>query len=163
MMKKSNIYILIIVVIVIVGAVIYGLTSAKKSYSSSSNQNKVVAASSKSKPATSAKTINNSVVVTKSVAGIGNYLATPSDYALYTYSGDKPGVNNCSGSCLALWPAYQDTKGTTNLPSGFGTIKRKDNGQIQFTYNGMPLYTFSSDKPGEVTGNGVAGFSVARP
>jgi predicted lipoprotein with Yx(FWY)xxD motif len=107
--------------------------------------------------------INNSVVVTKNAANVGTYLADPSGYALYTYSSDKPGVSYCTGSCLSIWPAYQDTGKTTGLPINIGTIKRKDNGEIQYTYKGMPLYTFASDKPGEVNGNGIAGFKVARP
>ncbi len=107
--------------------------------------------------------VNNYVLITKNAPNIGAYLANPSGYAVYTYNSDKPGISNCTGSCLALWPAYQDTGKTTGLPANISTIKRKDNGEIQYTYKGMPLYTFASDKPGQVTGNGVAGFKVVRP
>jgi predicted lipoprotein with Yx(FWY)xxD motif len=35
---------------------------------------------------------------------------------------------------------------------------------LQVTYNGLPLYTFQSDsKPGDATGQGQGGFSVATP
>jgi predicted lipoprotein with Yx(FWY)xxD motif len=107
--------------------------------------------------------VSNAVLITKTISSIGSYLADPNGNALYTYSSDTSGVSNCTGSCLANWPAYQDKGSTTGLPAGVGTIKRTDNGQIQYTYNGMPLYYFVSDSNGSVTGNNVEGFKVAVP
>lgn len=107
--------------------------------------------------------INNSVVITKSSAGVGNYLADPSDNALYTYTADSTGVSKCSGSCLSAWPAYIDKGSTTHIPANVGTIKRTDNGAIQYTYKGLPLYYFSGDRQGQITGNGVSGFTAAKP
>ncbi len=122
-----------------------------------------------SKPTTATSTtsnapaVNNAVLITKTNASIGQYLADPNSNALYTYGADTSGVSNCKGSCLANWPAYQDKGATTNLPAGVSTITRTDNGQIQYTYMGMPLYYFASDSQGQVTGNGVENFQVARP
>jgi len=46
----------------------------------------------------------------------------------------------------------------------FGTLTRADNGSTQITYNGLPLYYFASDStPGKASGDGVGGFSVAKP
>jgi predicted lipoprotein with Yx(FWY)xxD motif len=36
------------------------------------------------------------------------------------------------------------------------TIKR-DDGKMQWAYDGKPLYTFKNDKPGEMTGDGKGG------
>jgi predicted lipoprotein with Yx(FWY)xxD motif len=121
-----------------------------------------------SKPTTNSESANTSsvsdaVIVTKTSSSLGKYLAEPDGQALYTYSQDSSGVSNCAGSCLATWPAYQDTGSTANLPSGISTIRRSDNNEIQYTYNGMPLYTFVSDRNGDITGNGVADFSIAKP
>lgn len=104
--------------------------------------------------------VNNSVVITKNNSSVGNYLADPNGNTLYT---DGTVASNCEGSCLAAWPAYQDKGATTGLPDNISTVKRPDNGQIQYTYKGMPLYYFVSDSHGQVTGNGISGFSVAKP
>jgi predicted lipoprotein with Yx(FWY)xxD motif len=160
-MNRSR-YLIVIGVVIIVAAAIGGIY-----YSNSKTGNKTYLSNNTAKktPSTSQNNpnVNNSVLVSRSAAGIGTYLAEPNGYPLYTYSADKPGVSNCSGSCLALWPAYLDQGSTTNLPPNVGTFVRTDNHKVQYTYKGLPLYTFSSDKPGSVTGNGVAGFSVARP
>ena len=115
--------------------------------------------SSSNTPASS----TSDVVVTESSAKFGSYLAEPNGQPLYTYSADQSGVSHCTGSCISTWPAYVDHGSTTNLPAHVGTIKRSDSGQNQYTYNGLPLYTFVSDSPGVVTGNGVMNFSLAKP
>jgi predicted lipoprotein with Yx(FWY)xxD motif len=107
--------------------------------------------------------VNNAVLVTKSSSSAGSYLADPNGNTLYIYGADTSGVSNCTSSCLSAWPAYQDTGSTSGLPTNIGTIKRPDNGETQYTYKGMPLYYFASDTKGQVTGNGVGGFSVAKP
>ncbi|HUB92874.1 MAG TPA: hypothetical protein VMB52_00030 [Verrucomicrobiae bacterium] len=113
--------------------------------------------------ASSTTVVNNAVLMTKTSSNLGSYLTKPNGQPLYTYGGDSNGISNCTGSCLVSWPAYQDTGATTGLPAGVATIKRTDNGEVQFTYNGMPLYTFVGDKGGQATGNGVADFAIAKP
>lgn len=154
MRKGVSIATIAIVVIVAVGGGFALMHESKKNSPSTSS----TTASSSNAPA-----VNNAIVITKSSSSVGQYLAEPSGQALYTYGGDTAGVSNCTSSCLASWPAYQATGSTTGLPAGISTIKRTDNGQTQFTYNGMPLYTFVGDHGGAVTGNGVANFSVAKP
>jgi predicted lipoprotein with Yx(FWY)xxD motif len=45
-----------------------------------------------------------------------------------------------------------------------GTFTRTDDGTTQVTYKGLPLYFWKGDtKPGDVTGQGIGGFSVAKP
>lgn len=103
------------------------------------------------------------VLTTKSSPSLGQYFATLDGSPLYTYTRDSTNVSNCTGTCLVNWPAFQDKGSTKNLPDDLSTIKRTDNDQIQFTYYGMPLYTFTGDKNGQVTGNNVAGFVLAKP
>lgn len=154
-MKKNSTVAIAVIVILVIGVGAYAIfhkSSPKTTASTSSSTQKSIA------PA-----VNNAVLVTKTNSSLGGYLAEPNGQALYIYNGDSSGVSNVTGSLLASWPAYQDTGSTTGLPSGVGTINRTDNGQTQFTYNGMPLYTFVADSNGQVTGNGVSNFTVAKP
>jgi len=99
---------------------------------------------------------------------LGGYIITPSGMTLYIYSKDAKDVSNCSGACAANWPPYTVAAGTA-LPTSAGiggviaTITRAD-GTTQVTYKGMPLYLWVRDvKAGDVTGNNVGGFLLAKP
>ena len=44
------------------------------------------------------------------------------------------------------------------------SVITRDDGSKQVAYKGLPLYFWQNDKaPGDVTGNGVGGFTVAAP
>jgi len=150
MKKNSSLLIGLIIVIVAVAGGYAIFHKSNKTTGTSSTKSSVAP-------------VNNAVFTTKSNSSTGQYLVAANGMALYTYGGDSSGVSNVSGSLLSSWPAYQDTGSTTNLPAGVSTIKRTDNGQTQYTYNGMPLYFFTSDSAGQVTGDGVSNFSVAKP
>jgi predicted lipoprotein with Yx(FWY)xxD motif len=147
-MKKVIIAIVVVIILAVGGILIFG--SSSKPASNSTSQNNVAA-------------VNDGIVLTKTNSSVGQYLTNPDGRTLYTYNADTSGVSNCTGSCLVAWPAYQDTGSTTGLPAGISTIKRTDNGQTQYTYNGLPLYFFASESAGQVTGNGVQNFTVAKP
>lgn len=144
--------------IIVVLALVVGGYAILHASNKAMTANSTVSNSSSKVPA-----VNNAVLATKTNSSLGQYLTKPNGQALYIYNGDTAGVSNCTGSCLASWPAYQDTGSTNGLPSGVSTIKRSDNGEIQYTYNSMPLYTFVGDSNDKVTGNGVSNFSVAKP
>jgi predicted lipoprotein with Yx(FWY)xxD motif len=99
------------------------------------------------------------------------YLADQMGMPLYTYTKDTPnaGTSAVSGNLLNAWPALTVQAGQqpTLDPMAMGTlgtITRSDNGAIQVTYNGWPLYTFVRDQAmAAPTGNGVAGFALATP
>jgi len=157
-MKNTIIGVVILIILIVGGiAIFHKSPSGTNNSAASSNSNNSPAAQTK------APAVNNAVVLTKTSPSLGQYLTDPSGKALYTYNSDTSGVSNCTGSCLANWPAYQDTGATTGLPAGISTIKRTDNGQIQYTYNGMPLYYFTGDSGTQVTGNGVENFAIATP
>jgi predicted lipoprotein with Yx(FWY)xxD motif len=108
------------------------------------------------------KTAASEVVTTKTDSSLGQYLADPGNKALYTYGADTAGVSNCSGSCLADWPIYSAANAPAALPSNITVITRGD-GSKQYAYKGMPLYYFSGDAAGKVTGDGVNDFHLAKP
>lgn len=107
-------------------------------------------------------------VKTASTSQFGTILVNNAGMALYTYGPNNGGtINMCTGACLQAWPAVTVPAGTTpTLASGVtGTVAttKQSDGTLQVTYNGMLLYTFVSDtSPGQVTGNGVAQFAVAK-
>ena len=154
-MKK---FIWAIVIIAILGGGAYALLHKSKP------AKPAVSSTSTSKPKTAAKpvTVNNAVVITKYDANLGNYLADPNGLPLYTYNADTEGASKCTGSCLSSWPIYQAAT-TTGLPKDISTITRTDNGQIQYTYKGKPLYYFTGDNVGRIMGDAVSGFYVAKP
>jgi len=101
------------------------------------------------------------VVSAKVIGTHGTLLvATSNDMTVYTFDKDVAGsgLSNCSGGCLANWPALTVAAGDT--PTGgpgvagtLGTITRADNGALQVTYNGLPLYFFAKDAaPGDTNG-----------
>jgi len=103
------------------------------------------------------------VLVVKTNPTLGDYLADINGKALYTYNQDSANTSKCNSSCLAVWPAFKVTSSSASLPANVGTITRSD-GTIQYTYKKMPLYYYTGDTAaGQVTGDGVNGFSVAKP
>jgi predicted lipoprotein with Yx(FWY)xxD motif len=87
-----------------------------------------------------------------------------SGLALYTFDGDTvPDQSTCTGGCLAIWPAHAASSGET-ATGNFTIFTRSDNGTLQWAYKGKPLYTFTGDTASNNgTGNGLQGFSIARP
>lgn len=151
-----------ILLYVVIGGLIY-LAIYFFIIGSHNNANPYSVSSHQSQTKSNAPAASNAILVTKSDPTLGKYLANSSGQPLYIHKSDSNGMSNCTGSCLTTWPAYQDKGSTKNLPVDVGTIKRSDNGETQFTYNGMPLYTFTGDSNGKVTGNGVSDFTIAKP
>lgn len=102
-------------------------------------------------------------------SSLGKVLTNASGMTLYTYNRDiaGSGQSTVSGGLLSAWPALTSTSDTPVAPAGLAgalaTITRSD-GPKQVTYKGLPLYLWQNDKaPGDVTGQGVAGFTIATP
>jgi predicted lipoprotein with Yx(FWY)xxD motif len=100
-------------------------------------------------------------------AGSGPILTGANGLTLYTHAGDSATASTCTGGCATAWPPLTAKAGQPTAADGvtgaLGTLTR-DDGSVQVTYKGMPLYFWTSDtKPGDVTGDGVGGFSIATP
>lgn len=156
MQKNTKMLIGLVVLVIIAG----GAWAIFHKSSNSANNSTSTTASSNA-PNQPAQSTN--VIQTKTDPALGQYLATSTGMPLYTYKLDTSGVSNCTGSCLSNWPAYTATSSVGNLPTNVSTFKRADDSSIQYTYKGLPLYTFTSDSTGNVTGNGIANFQVAKP
>jgi predicted lipoprotein with Yx(FWY)xxD motif len=83
--------------------------------------------------------------------------------AVYTFSGDKPGVSTCTGACAKTWipvrsPGGKPQPGTGQTQSALGNIQRPDGSQ-QVTLNGLPLYYYAGDTAaGSAAGQGTSSF-----
>ena len=109
-------------------------------------------------PASAAAT--GATVEAKSVGTIGTVLVAGSNgMTVYTFTNDTKGNGKsaCSGGCAATWPALTVAAGATpsagtGVTGTLATITR-DDGALQVTYNGLPLYFFKNDKaPGDALG-----------
>ena len=99
-------------------------------------------------------------VEAKPVGAQGTVLVAGSNgMTVYTFTKDvkDSGKSACSGGCLTTWPALTVAAGATpaagtGVTGKLGTITR-DDGTLQVTYNGLPLYFFKNDKaPGDANG-----------
>ena len=122
---------------------------------------------SSNSPATSSYLVN----LTKSTT-LGYYMTDQKGYALYFFSNDANGTNNCTGGCTASWPIFNVT-GLTQaqlspglLLSDFNTIAATSGTQL--TYKGWPLYYYApngyQEPAGQIAGDGIDGiWFVAKP
>jgi len=117
-----------------------------------------------SSPAAVASSPAGAIVGSASSASFGMVLTGPNGMTLYTHAGDSATSSTCSGACATAWPPLAATgqpMAGTGVTGQLGTLTRAD-GTTQVTYDGLPLYYWQGDtKAGDVTGNGVEGFSVA--
>jgi predicted lipoprotein with Yx(FWY)xxD motif len=113
-----------------------------------------------SAPAASAPAEGAVTVDAKPVGSAGTVLVAGSNgMTVYTFTKDTKdsGKSVCTDQCIATWPALSVPAGATptggaSLTGKLGTITR-DDGTLQVTYNGMPLYFFKNDKaPGDANG-----------
>jgi predicted lipoprotein with Yx(FWY)xxD motif len=92
-------------------------------------------------------------------------LIGPTGMTLYTFARDVPGNGKsaCNGPCATLWPALTAPSGAMTM-AGY-TIVTRDDGKMQWAFNGAPLYYYSKDvKAGDKMGDGFNGaWKVARP
>jgi len=152
---------IVVVIVLVVGGFAIFHKSSTKTNSSTTTANTSTNTSASNQATKNASINPQAVVQTKTAAGVGLYLADASGNALYNYGGDTSGVSNCNSGCISTWPPYIPGP-TTGLQTNVTVITRSD-GSKQYAYKGMPLYTFASDSNGQVTGDGVANFSVAKP
>jgi predicted lipoprotein with Yx(FWY)xxD motif len=155
-MKKNSstlIGLVVVIVVIVGGYLIYH--NSHKSTSNSGYNSPTTSNNSKSSS-------GGAIIQTKTASNVGSYLADSNGNALYTYGSDTNGVSNCNSSCTSSWPIYQASSSSATLPANVTVITRSD-GTKQYAYKGKPLYTFSGDSSGQVTGDGTSNFSVAKP
>lgn len=99
-------------------------------------------------------------VGTTEIDGVGEVLADPKGFTLYSLATERGEGIQCVRACARMWPPLLAPGGevaasASNLPGDLATVKRPDGGE-QVTYDGLPLYTYSGDiAPNQANGQGV--------
>jgi predicted lipoprotein with Yx(FWY)xxD motif len=89
---------------------------------------------------------------------LGSILVDEEGITLYLFESDTGGSSTCYDDCAATWPPLVDeapTAGEGTDEALLGTTER-DDGEMQVTYDGHPLYYFASDQaPGDTKGQAI--------
>jgi predicted lipoprotein with Yx(FWY)xxD motif len=119
-----------------------------------------------SEPASAEPAADGVVLVADSA--LGPILTDATGMTLYLFTNDSPGESACSGDCAAAWPpltvgSAADAVAGDGVTGELGTIERED-GTLQVTIEGVPLYLYAADsEPGDLSGHQAGGvwFAVA--
>jgi predicted lipoprotein with Yx(FWY)xxD motif len=107
--------------------------------------------------ATAMSSAGTNAVSVKSVGGAGTVLVDSAGQALYASDQESAAHKVlCTGACNSFWEpltASGNVNSSSSVPGKLGVVKRPD-GAMQITYNGDPVYSFTQDQAGEVTGDG---------
>jgi predicted lipoprotein with Yx(FWY)xxD motif len=146
----------------IVAALIAGCSSSGSSAAATQAGAASQAPAASGAPASAGASVDASAATVEAipVGTIGTVLVAANGMTVYTFTKDTKdsGKSVCKDACLTKWPALTVAAGGSptagaGVTGKLGTITRDDNGAIQVTYNGLPLYFFSNDKvPGDAAG-----------
>ena len=86
----------------------------------------------------------------------GSVMTTPNGMTVYTFDKDQPGRSNCYDDCAMKWPPVMADANAQEYDRM--TLVTRTDGQRQWAYDGMPLYTYHADAAtGDVEGDKVGG------
>ncbi len=103
------------------------------------------------------------VTLSTATDDLGTYLVGPESLTLYYFTRDvTPGVSTCFGGCLEAWPPLLVGEGQQPAAaadvSGTLAATPRDDGSMQATYRGRPLYYWQGDtEAGQTNGEGIGG------
>jgi predicted lipoprotein with Yx(FWY)xxD motif len=99
----------------------------------------------------------STVVASAEKAKVGSVLVDAEGRTLYRFTAEAQGLPVCTGACVGTWtPALAGT--ASGLPKHVATVKRPDDGEVQLTYDGHPLYRYAGDRSkADANGQGVGG------
>jgi predicted lipoprotein with Yx(FWY)xxD motif len=104
------------------------------------------------------------LVSATTVPKLGKAIVDSEGFTLYDFHKDKGGKSACYGACAQVWPPLlsegKPQAGEGAMAGKLGTTKRND-GTLQVTYAGWPLYTYAADKkPGDANRNDIDSFGA---
>jgi predicted lipoprotein with Yx(FWY)xxD motif len=101
---------------------------------------------------------SGTAVTTGEVAQHGTVLTDGTGLTLYVFFEDSEGMSTCYDACADNWPPLI-TEGAPTAEGGADQVllstTERDDGSMQVTYDGQPLYLYSGDsQPGDANGFG---------
>jgi predicted lipoprotein with Yx(FWY)xxD motif len=109
-------------------------------------------------------------VMAKAIGGQTVLIAASNGMTVYQFGNDKAGsgTSACVGGCITKWPPLTVPPGTaptagSGVTGTLGTITRPDDGSLQVTYNGLPLYFYEGDHAAGDTNGNYPGWSLVTP
>jgi predicted lipoprotein with Yx(FWY)xxD motif len=99
---------------------------------------------------------SKAIVASANKAKVGRVVVDARGRTLYRFTAEAQGRPVCTGSCVSTWlPAT--VASASSLPAHVATVKR-DDGALQLTYDGHPLYRYAGDSStADANGEGVGG------
>ena len=89
---------------------------------------------------------------------LGSILVDAEGMTLYLFEADTDGTSTCYDECADAWPALVDDAPTAGdgVDDALLDTTERDDGELQVTYAGQPLYYFAADQaPGDTEGQGL--------
>jgi len=97
--------------------------------------------------------------ITVADSALGDILVDAEGMTLYVFFADTDGQSTCTGDCEAAWPPLVvegEPIAGEGLDAGLLGTTERDDGSMQVTVDGQPLYTFGGDEAaGDATGQGM--------
>jgi predicted lipoprotein with Yx(FWY)xxD motif len=104
----------------------------------------------------SSGTSAKAIVASAEKAKVGRVVVDAQGRTLYRFTAEAQGRPVCNGACVSTWPPATIVK-AAGLPAHVATVKR-DDGALQLTYDGHPLYRYAGDSStADTNGEGVGG------
>ena len=103
------------------------------------------------------------IVASAQKAKVGRVIVDAQGRTLYRFTAEAQGRPVCTGACVSTWlPAT--VASASGLPAHVATVRRND-GKLQLTYDGHPLYRYAGDRStADANGQGVGGqWFVVKP
>jgi predicted lipoprotein with Yx(FWY)xxD motif len=109
------------------------------------------------KSSSSASSAASSVLTSANKAKVGSVIVDAQGRTLYRFTAEAQGLPMCTGACVGTWPPALAAT-ASGLPKHVSTVKRPDDGKLQLTYDGHPLYRYAGDRSeADAKGEGVGG------
>jgi predicted lipoprotein with Yx(FWY)xxD motif len=118
------------------------------------------AAPSATAPSSSPTPVSGTAITTAD-SEFGEMLFDQPGQAIYLFDKESSGRPDCYGECATAWPPVL----TTGTPQPMGAVRAellgtvaRDDGSMQVTYAGHPLYYYAHEGPGQVLCHDVVDF-----